>query len=149
MQSKSARISSDEQAWDVLQDVDRYKDAEIGINWLTLEMAAGISSAMPPKPSSNRRRNMSHDRACIVDQIPHGSSRDRERTNTARSDWHVLTSTTPTGPKRLTFRRLDGSRTSASCRHLVRGICQRQHRLATGALMDDIVESQFITGRRS
>jgi hypothetical protein len=32
---------SDEQAWEVLQDVDRHKDAELGITWLTLEMAAG------------------------------------------------------------------------------------------------------------
>ena len=31
---------SDEQAWEVLQKVDHHKDAELGINWLTLEMAA-------------------------------------------------------------------------------------------------------------
>jgi hypothetical protein len=31
----------DDQAWDVLQHVDRHKDAELGITWLTLEMAAG------------------------------------------------------------------------------------------------------------
>ena len=31
---------TEDQAWDVLQNVDHYKDAERGINWLTLEMAA-------------------------------------------------------------------------------------------------------------
>ena len=31
---------SEEQAWEVLQMVDRHKDAELGITWLTLEMAA-------------------------------------------------------------------------------------------------------------
>jgi hypothetical protein len=31
---------SEEQAWEVLQQVDRHKDAELGITWLTLEMAA-------------------------------------------------------------------------------------------------------------
>jgi hypothetical protein len=31
---------SEEQAWEVLQQVDRNKDAELGITWLTLEMAA-------------------------------------------------------------------------------------------------------------
>ena len=31
---------SDDQCWEVLQHVDRYKDAELGITWLTLEMAA-------------------------------------------------------------------------------------------------------------
>ena len=31
---------SDEQAWQVLQMVDRHKDAELGITWLALEMAA-------------------------------------------------------------------------------------------------------------
>jgi len=30
----------DEQAWEVLQNVDRHKDAQYGITWLTLEMAA-------------------------------------------------------------------------------------------------------------
>jgi hypothetical protein len=28
------------QCWEVLQDVDRHKDAELGITWLTLELAA-------------------------------------------------------------------------------------------------------------
>ncbi len=31
---------SEEQAWEVLQQVDHDKDAELGITWLTLEMAA-------------------------------------------------------------------------------------------------------------
>lgn len=31
---------SGEQAWEVLRDVDHHKDAELGITWLTLEMAA-------------------------------------------------------------------------------------------------------------
>jgi hypothetical protein len=31
---------SDDQCWEVLQDVDRHKDAELGITWLTLELAA-------------------------------------------------------------------------------------------------------------
>jgi hypothetical protein len=31
---------SEQQAWEVLQMVDRHKDAELGITWLTLEMAA-------------------------------------------------------------------------------------------------------------
>lgn len=31
---------NDDQAWEVLQHVDRYKDADLGITWLTLEMAA-------------------------------------------------------------------------------------------------------------
>jgi hypothetical protein len=30
----------DDQAWKVLQDVDRHKDAELGITWLTLDLAA-------------------------------------------------------------------------------------------------------------
>jgi hypothetical protein len=33
---------NDEQAWQVLQYVDRNKDAELGINWLTLETMAEI-----------------------------------------------------------------------------------------------------------
>jgi hypothetical protein len=31
---------NDDQAWEVLQHVDHHKDAELGITWLTLEMAA-------------------------------------------------------------------------------------------------------------
>ena len=31
----------DDQAWEVLQEVDRHKDASLGISWLTLEIAAG------------------------------------------------------------------------------------------------------------
>jgi len=31
---------TDEQAWDVLQDVRRHHDAELGVNWLTLECVA-------------------------------------------------------------------------------------------------------------
>jgi hypothetical protein len=31
---------TDDQAWEVLQNVDHHKDAELGITWLTLEMAA-------------------------------------------------------------------------------------------------------------
>lgn len=31
---------TDEQAWEVLQAVARYQDAEIGINWLALETIA-------------------------------------------------------------------------------------------------------------
>ncbi len=32
---------SEDQCWDVLQHVDHHKDAELGITWLTLEMATG------------------------------------------------------------------------------------------------------------
>jgi len=31
---------SEDQCWEVLQDVDHHKDAELGITWLTLKMAA-------------------------------------------------------------------------------------------------------------
>ncbi len=31
---------SEDQCWEVLQSVDRHKDAELGINWQTLEIAA-------------------------------------------------------------------------------------------------------------
>jgi hypothetical protein len=31
---------SDDQAWDVLREVDRKHDAELGVNWLTLECFA-------------------------------------------------------------------------------------------------------------
>ena len=31
---------TEEQAWEVLQNVDHHKDAELGITWFTLEMAA-------------------------------------------------------------------------------------------------------------
>jgi hypothetical protein len=31
---------SDDQCWEVLQSVDHHKDAELGITWLTLELAA-------------------------------------------------------------------------------------------------------------
>jgi hypothetical protein len=31
---------TDEQAWEVLQEVDRARNAEFGINWQTLELAA-------------------------------------------------------------------------------------------------------------
>ena len=32
---------SEEQAWEVLQNVDHHKDAELGITWLTLSITAG------------------------------------------------------------------------------------------------------------
>jgi hypothetical protein len=31
---------NDDQAWDVLRDVDRHKDAELGINWMTIKYSA-------------------------------------------------------------------------------------------------------------
>ena len=38
---QSVRPDLDEdQAWDVLKNVDHHKDAELGITWLTLKMAA-------------------------------------------------------------------------------------------------------------
>jgi hypothetical protein len=43
---------SEEQAWDVLQDVDRHKDAELGITWLTLGMAAGHLFGDAPETNS-------------------------------------------------------------------------------------------------
>ena len=43
---------SEEQAWEVLQEVDHHKDAELGITWLTLEMAAGHLFGNAPETSS-------------------------------------------------------------------------------------------------
>ena len=43
---------SDEQAWEVLQMVDRDKDAELGITWLTLEMAAEDLFGNAPETNS-------------------------------------------------------------------------------------------------
>jgi hypothetical protein len=39
---------TDEQAWQVLRDVDRHHDAELGINWTTLECMAGMLFAETP-----------------------------------------------------------------------------------------------------
>ena len=43
---------SEQQAWEVLQMVDDRKDAELGITWLTLEMAAGHLFGDAPETSS-------------------------------------------------------------------------------------------------
>ena len=45
--------------------VDRHKDAELGITWLTLEMAAEDLFGDAPETDKRRRRNMGN-RACIV-----------------------------------------------------------------------------------
>jgi hypothetical protein len=42
---------SDEQAWEVLQTVDHDKDAELGITWFTLEMAAKDLFGDAPEPN--------------------------------------------------------------------------------------------------
>ena len=44
---------TEEQAWEVLQEVDDHHDAEWGINWTTLEDTA---DQMFPKRSTNRRK---------------------------------------------------------------------------------------------
>lgn len=44
---------TDDQAWEVLEQVGRKHDAEWGINWTTLETTA---DDLFPKPSSKRRR---------------------------------------------------------------------------------------------
>ena len=43
---------SEGQAWEVLQQVDRHKDAELGITWLTLEMAADDLFGNAPETNS-------------------------------------------------------------------------------------------------
>ena len=43
---------SEQQAWEVLQQVDRYKDAELGINWQTLEYAAHELFGNAPETNS-------------------------------------------------------------------------------------------------
>jgi hypothetical protein len=40
---------SDDQCWEVLEHVDHHKDAELGITWLTLEMASEILFGDAPK----------------------------------------------------------------------------------------------------
>ncbi len=55
---------SEEQAWEVLQQVDRHKDAELGITWLTLELAA--DDLFGDAPETDRRRRDMGNRACIV-----------------------------------------------------------------------------------
>ena len=44
---------TEEQAWEVLQQVDDHHDAEWGINWITLETTA---DDLFPKPASRRRK---------------------------------------------------------------------------------------------
>jgi hypothetical protein len=43
---------NDDQCWEVLQHVERRKDAEIGIDWLTLEMAAEHLFGNAPETNS-------------------------------------------------------------------------------------------------
>jgi hypothetical protein len=43
---------TDDQAWEVLQQVDRKHDAELGINWLTLECFA---DELFPKPDETNQ----------------------------------------------------------------------------------------------
>lgn len=43
---------SDEQAWAVLQDVRRHHDAELGVNWLTLETVAEILFGDAPETAA-------------------------------------------------------------------------------------------------
>ena len=43
---------TEEQCWEVLQHVDHYKDAELGITWLTLEMAAEHLCGDAPKDAA-------------------------------------------------------------------------------------------------
>jgi hypothetical protein len=44
---------TEEQAWEVLQQVDDHHDAEWGINWTTLETTA---DDLCPKPTRRRRK---------------------------------------------------------------------------------------------
>ena len=45
---------TDEQAWEVLQQVGDIHDAEYGINWTTLET---VADDFFPKPTSRRRKS--------------------------------------------------------------------------------------------
>jgi hypothetical protein len=45
---------TEDQAWEVLQEVDRHHDAEQGITWMTLETAA---DDMFPNPDQKRRQS--------------------------------------------------------------------------------------------
>ena len=42
---------TDDQAWEVLQDLGRHHDAEHGINWLTLKTVADMLFGVPPQTS--------------------------------------------------------------------------------------------------
>ena len=44
---------NEDQAWEVLRNVDRHKDAELGITWLTLEMAAEHLFGDAPDPDES------------------------------------------------------------------------------------------------
>ena len=44
---------TDDQAWEVLQAVERKHDAEYGISWTTLEI---VADDLFPKPTSRRRK---------------------------------------------------------------------------------------------
>ena len=44
---------TDDQAWEVLQEVERHHDAEYGINWTTLEITAEM---LFPEPSTTGRQ---------------------------------------------------------------------------------------------
>jgi hypothetical protein len=44
---------TDDQAWEVLQEVERKHDAEYGINWTTLEI---VADDLFPRPTSRRRK---------------------------------------------------------------------------------------------
>jgi hypothetical protein len=45
---------SEDQCWEVLQDVDRYKDAELGITWLTLECHAEMLFGHAPATDASK-----------------------------------------------------------------------------------------------
>jgi hypothetical protein len=47
---------TDDQAWEVLQDVGRHHHAELGIHWLTLETTAEMLFGPTPKPARRRRQ---------------------------------------------------------------------------------------------
>jgi hypothetical protein len=44
---------TDDQAWEVLQEVERKHDAECGITWTTLEI---VADGLFPTPTSRRRK---------------------------------------------------------------------------------------------
>ena len=46
---------TEDQAWEVLQNVDDHKDAELGITWLTLEMAAEQRFGDAPETDDRRQ----------------------------------------------------------------------------------------------
>jgi hypothetical protein len=47
---------SDEQAWEVLQEVDRKHDASLGISWTTLQCVAEDLFGDAPESNEHRRR---------------------------------------------------------------------------------------------